>query len=44
MKKYIKPSMNIEAYDIQDVLSSSGLTVEDVHNIGNVDNIFDEDF
>ena len=44
MKKYEKPNLKIEELNIEDILSASGFELEDVHDVGNKDNIFDEIF
>ena len=44
MRKYEKPNINIKEIDIEDILSASGFDFEDVHDVGNKDNVFDEIF
>ena len=44
MKQYEKPNLKIEELNIEDILSASGFELEDVHDVGNKDNIFDEIF
>ena len=44
MKQYGKPNLKIEELNIEDILSASGFELEDVHDVGNKDNIFDEIF
>ena len=44
MRKYEKPNLAIEEFKMEDILSASGFELEDVHDVGNKDNIFDEIF
>ena len=44
MEQYGKPNLKIEELNIEDILSASGFELEDVHDVGNKDNIFDEIF
>lgn len=43
MKKYLKPSLLVESFQLDEVILSSGLNVEDVHDIGE-NNVLDELF